>query len=111
MKPSQIVERCPDCGVAIGHNHGPGCAVERCPMCGRQYIGCDHLLTDSDNLLPWTGIWPGVEECREYGFWCKWSDNRGWVPCDADDPDASEDLNQLIMTCTWDQSQRRYVLR
>ena len=31
---------CPDCAVAKGQYHVPGCDIERCPRCGGQVIGC-----------------------------------------------------------------------
>ncbi|SRR5260221_7485438 len=61
------------------------------------------------HLLPWDGAWPGVRDCREYGLWCKWTQD-GWQKCGPDDPDASEDLNELATRCTWDKEQKRYVL-
>jgi len=109
---------CPDCGAAPGCRHKPGCDVERCPYHPkRQAISCfcqeeghqppEHLR------LPWQGEWPGKAECREQGLWCH-SLYRGrpvdayallragvaaediqWhVPCEADAPFASEDLNR-----------------
>lgn len=33
-------ERCPDCRVASGGYHHPGCNMERCPRCGLQLISC-----------------------------------------------------------------------
>ncbi len=35
MKPLEIHEECPDCGVNRGELHAPGCDVERCPFCGK----------------------------------------------------------------------------
>lgn len=33
--------RCPDCNIASGGYHHPGCDMERCPRCGEQLISCD----------------------------------------------------------------------
>jgi hypothetical protein len=60
-------------------------------------------------LIPWDGVWPGVRECREYNLWSKWADH-GWQTCSADDPDASEDLNELAMRSHWDREKKRYVI-
>lgn len=62
------------------------------------------------HLIPWDGTWPGVRECREYGFWTRWTDH-GWAPCDADHPQATEDLNRLYEETKWDEQQKRRVLR
>lgn len=61
------------------------------------------------HLLVWDGVWPGVRECREYNLWCKWTDS-GWQKCSAEDPDASEDLNELAMCARWDKDKKRYVI-
>lgn len=142
MKAAREVRDCGDCGAKPGDFHLPGCDVERCRLCGGQSISCacnypedEHGetrdMTDAERVdldervekaggrLPWTGIWPGVEECRELGLWCKWvepgwaggkilAQNTGWVRCSADDPDATEDLNRLAMM-PWDVKKGRRV--
>ena len=32
--------------------------------------------------IPWSGAWPGEEECREYGWYAKFTAS-GWLQCDA----------------------------
>jgi hypothetical protein len=61
------------------------------------------------HLLKWDGAWPGVRECREYNLWSKMTDH-GWQLCSADDPDASEDLNELARRAVWDKDSKRYVI-
>lgn len=39
--PDGAEERCPDCNVAPGGFHHPGCDQEPCPRCGGQMISCD----------------------------------------------------------------------
>jgi hypothetical protein len=60
-------------------------------------------------LMPWDGVWPGVRECREYNLWCKMTDE-GWQKCSSDDPEATEDLNDLLLRASWDREKKRFVL-
>jgi hypothetical protein len=86
---------CPDCGVQPGMFHLLGCDVERCPDCGGQQISCNCDDLQTNPRQPWDGEWPGAKECRMLGFWCRWGP--GWIPCDSDHPDATEDLNRLAV--------------
>jgi DNA-directed RNA polymerase subunit RPC12/RpoP len=70
---------------------------------------CDEIVKDSDRM-PWTGIWPGVAECQEYGLWSKMGP-KGWEKCDKDDPEASEDLNRLTEVCKWDRKLKKWALK
>jgi hypothetical protein len=124
---------CPDCAVTPGQRHKEGCDVARCVVCGQQQLQCDpeaeHGLT-GPSLPPmqtWTGEWPGYVECREWGWWGRWTvvteyshdgrPNSGpFVPCPADHPDARTDLNRLALEAArgrivWSRERERYVTR
>jgi len=98
---------CHDCGVKPGELHVKGCDVERCPDCGGQYISCG-CEDSSTKRLPWTGEWPGVKECREFGWYARMTSD-GWVRCEKTDPGASEDLNRLAVFAEWDREKGRWV--
>lgn len=59
--------------------------------------------------MPWSGEWPGWAECREYGFFARWRDGGGWVPCRGDHPEAIGDLNTLLSLARWDGERKRFV--
>ena|GEM_PF-3331946 len=105
---------CPDCGVSPGQFHTPGCDVERCSQCGLQAIGCDCAFEADSNRVSWSGEWPGVAECREFGWYSKRNHGGvGYVPCDKEDPEASEDLNRLYEdeSVEWSVEKQRWVLK
>lgn len=99
---------CPDCGVKPGEKHLDFCDVERCPACGGQCISCG-CGDDSHERMAWTGEWPGVAECREFGWYSKMVPGQGWISCDKDEPGASENLNRLYIDARWDTDKRRFV--
>lgn len=101
-------KNCPDCGVRPGQQHKDYCDVERCPECGRQLLSCS-CKEFTRPRLPWTGTWPGVKECQEFGWYSKLVPGVGWLKCDKDDPDASEDLNRLYFDAKWDKDKGCFV--
>jgi hypothetical protein len=60
--------------------------------------------------LPWTGEWPGLLECREFGWYAKLVPGKGWQSCSKDDPQAHEDLNRLYYDAVWSPELGRFVL-
>jgi len=107
---------CPDCGVEVGKIHRPDCDVERCPNCGSQMLSCGCLGSETrkwikKNRMPWTGVWPGTEECREFGWYAKLVLGMGWVPCGADEPGANPDLNRLHVEAVWNKKKKKFVRR
>lgn len=103
-------ESCRNCGAEPGQYHQRDCDVERCPFCGHQLITCDcEEKPTLDDRMPWSGEFPGIAECREFGLWAKLNPNGpGWIPCDFSDPDAHEDLNTLMGTFHWDRLEKRW---
>lgn len=60
--------------------------------------------------IAWDGYWPGKLDAALLGFWCKMVPGKGWVTCEKDDPEATEDLNRLVMKTDWDADTQRHVL-
>jgi hypothetical protein len=106
-------DRCPRCDAAVGALHRPGCTAEPCPYCGGQLVTC--FCEDSDTGVPdddrmaWTGVWPGVAEAREFGWFARPVPGEGWVPCGPNHLAARTDLNRLRVDATWDREQRQWV--
>jgi hypothetical protein len=131
-----MTETCPDCAVSPGEPHEGDCDVARCLFDGGQRLSCGVMddvlefvsldLSDgSTGFIPqaqrthdcgldvWTGEWPGVAACREFGWWVqdRCSEGLGWAPCAPDAPDAMPDLNRLSLDARWSREQTRWVLR
>jgi hypothetical protein len=105
-------ERCPGCSVHTSGYHQVGCDIEQCPYCGGQLISCDcGGKPPLDDRMPWSGVWPGVTECREFGWYARLVPGKGWLPCRADEPEASEDLNRLHVEAVWDRTEKRFIRR
>jgi hypothetical protein len=101
------VERCARCG---GQAIACPCVYE---VCGMDY---DRMEQDHPDVyqngpteamyatwdrqwggrrVPWSGLWPGIAECREYGLYTR---------------AGREDLNRLAIVSRWDVDRQRYVL-
>ena len=105
-------DSCRDCGARPGEFHEPGCDVEQCPYCGGQLISCEcRRKPPLDDRMAWTGLWPGVAECREFGWYARMVSGKGWVSCGSDEPEAIEDLNRLHIEARWDRGEKKFVLR
>lgn len=70
--------RCPGCGVLPHYEHDDGCDVARCQETGFQRLTCHEDHACGHDI--WTGEWPGVAECIEFGWF---------------QPDGHADLNRL----------------
>lgn len=103
--PNETTTNCPDCGVTPGQTHKENCDIARCAHTGEQRLQCGH----EDCHTTWTGQWPGDAECAEYGWWIRMDSDLGWVPCAADHPEATEDLNRLNTHAHWDANAQRYI--
>lgn len=73
------------------------------------YVALDAEIERLGGPLPWTGEFPGSADAREQGFWCRWKEGEGWVQCEPEHPEATEDLNRLVTACVWDARQRKWV--
>lgn len=134
---------CHDCGAKPGQLHDLGCDTERCPLCGGQMLQCYSVIrcpscrdafvvsvcvTDdggyptpitNEMRLPWTGEWPGLGECREFGWYSYfdsgWSDpvtGSAWHRCGPEHEGAGPDLNRLHgPEAEWSRDLKRFVLR
>ena len=101
-------QQCHDCGALPGELHENGCDVERCRACGGQALSCGCKVRETERM-PWTGEWPGVAECREYGWYAKLVPGKGWVQCEKNDPEASEDLNRLYRDALWSRDLGKFI--
>ncbi len=108
------IDNCPDCGVDPGQHHSQGCDVARCLVTGHQRLSCggrdDHVGDCGNNV--WTGQWPGVAECIEFGWWTldRTAEGLGFVRCPAGTSGAIADLNRLSVDARWDRATGRWVL-
>ena len=101
---------CPDCGTGPGENHRDECDVERCPGCLGQLLTCDCRRPPRGSRIPWSGEWPGVAECRAWGWYARRVPGRGLVPCGPGEPGAEVDLRRFGREARWDWRKRSFVV-
>jgi hypothetical protein len=105
-------ENCPDCQVGVGVEHSDGCDVARCMDDGGQRLACGvfretrHAGCCGDDT--WSGYWPGVLECEEFGWWSMMVPGLGWVQVPEGTEGAVHDLNRLVLEGVWDREARRW---
>jgi hypothetical protein len=109
------VTNCPQCDVAPGQEHG-WCDIARCKSTGFQLMQCEGERHEYDGReygehegrcgpSVWTGLWPGVEECRTLGWFTEPDSPHG----------VREDLNRLAVAefqgiVVWDKSLQKFVI-
>ncbi len=99
---------CNDCGVQPGEPHAEGCDVARCLAHGTQRIQCGPGHDCGQDI--WSGRWPGVAECEEFGWWTVFVPygDPSWRPVPPGTPGAVPDLTRLVTEATWDPSAKRW---
>ena len=109
---------CGDCGVQPGEYHEIGCDVEQCPACGgRLTSGCCICICCQESMpneerIPWSGVYPGVVECLQFGWYgLPVMGKLGLQPCREDEPSAELDFTRLRLDAVWDQNKKRFVRR
>lgn len=91
-----------------GDLHVEACDVARCRFTGLQRISCNASNHDDCGEDIWTGQWPGVAECEEYGLYARLIPGKtGWHPCKKDDEGAAPDLNTLFGNGSFEWSPKR----
>lgn len=112
MDTQRASKSCPACKSKPNGLHASGCDVEQCPECGWQLLTCwcprKHDAIPPENRMPWTGDWPNVAQCREYGLWCT---RYGLVQCDSTHLEAMPDITRLLNEGEWDKSSRKWIIK
>jgi hypothetical protein len=101
---------CPDCGVSIGDIHQEGCDISRCKIHGNQLLKC-LFLHESNDCRPtkFSGYFPGTEEAIERGWFSYLDKTKTWIKCEASHPEASPDINKVLIELEWNSEQEKFV--
>lgn len=121
-QPGCDIERCPRCGgQAIScdciyevNSMDPETLEEKHPAIYKQ--GPTPAMIEAwekewgCRYLPWTGTYPGLAECQEFGWFARLLPG-GWKPCSEHDDGATHDLNRLSRSAIWDAVTQCWVKR
>lgn len=108
-----------NCGARVGEKHKKDCDVAVCLATGIQRLMCDGRASHPGEGCGhdvWTGKWPGVQECEDYGWYAIWVDPEPgqqfgrFEACPKDHPGGRPDLNRLMRECRWDRAGQRWVI-
>ena len=126
-KASTKFDSCPFCEVQCGEYHRNLCELEQCPYCGFFCHNCgsntgkcaniDNALypVPLDDRIPFTGEWPGANECRDWGWYaipqhdCEANPEKAWLACSPMAPKALPNYYRLSVDAEWSREDKRFV--
>ena len=94
------------CEVPVGDRHKSFCTMARCKEHGFQLFSCP--LDDPHTPSIFRGEFPGTSEAIARGWFSRFDENKGWVACQSDHPDAMPDLNRVMSELVWNSDSESF---